>query len=367
MSDIVNWNPRWYQAGESLWSVANKLAWAASASVADVLAILAGVVKRCREAWLFPSMEQARVLCGHLGLSVEVAKGQLFADICGMPKLQEREHWQIGIRFCPICLEGFVHRTHFQDRRVTHCLAHGVPLQEGCPACGAHLDPMCKQAWCCSYCSTVLSIPGNSWPSQFRQGPSQQVLQGPWTAPDQSPVWRCPPTRRRLGELAYEEHSAIWSVYLGTHAGCARRELDCINAFAMPVRFKCPVACAAVMTATMLGIAPQFVSGAWVDPRPRAALALGILESTLLWEVPSAELQTRVRDMTRLWVLEAIEAFVAAALLGKEVAHWHPSLSLAASKSHSRIYERLEQAATAADSFCGFKAPSASRNVKSLG
>lgn len=111
------------------------------------------------------------------------------------------------------------------------------------------------------------------------------------------------------------------------------------------------------MTATMLGIEPQFFSGAWVEPRPRVALALSLLEGSILRDVTAAEVETTVRDMTRLWVLESIEAFVAAARLGSEVAHWDPSQDVAASKSHSRICKRLERAAIAADRLCGFKVP----------
>ncbi|MBE7940095.1 MULTISPECIES: ATP-binding protein [Ramlibacter] len=77
---LVGWNPRWFQPGESLWSVANKVAFTASASVSDVLRLLAGVLDRCREGWLFPTTDQAVDVCELIGLPMTAAKGQLFAE-----------------------------------------------------------------------------------------------------------------------------------------------------------------------------------------------------------------------------------------------------------------------------------------------
>lgn len=363
MSALVGWKPGWYQPGESLWSVANKLAYAACASVRDVLRLLAGVVDHCREGWLFPTTDQAVAVCELLEVPLTAAKGQLFADVRGLPSLEEREHWQIGIRYCPHCLAGFVHRTAFQDLRLTHCPVHQVPLLAGCPKCKSALDPAGPSPWACSFCAYELVMPGAAYPKQFRAGP---VLK---TFPARPPAVLARPItmpQRVLQEwaarIAYEEHSAIWSTLLGDHADCTQKDFDVCNVDFMPARFTCPVAGAAWMSAKTFGIRPQFASGGFFLKNPSAGAGL-VSAVFLATTVDAGDVDARVRALVRLWTLDLLEAFAAAAAAGQTCADWDggtwplPDPDVA-------IYDRLASAAARAAAGCRFKAPDASRHAK---
>ena len=354
MNRLVGWNPKWYHPGESLWSVANKLAFATCASVADVLRILAGVVERCREGWLFPSADQAVSVCEDLGLPLRVAKGQLFADVQGLPSLQEREHWKLGIRYCPQCLDGFVHRTVFQDTRVLECPVHRTPLLEGCPACKSAIDPACGAPWSCAFCGMVLAVPGRAWIRQFGGGPGLKAVPALAPAPAASSPLGMPaePLRRWVAQIAYEEHSAIWSTLLGPHAQCARKDMDVCNVDMMPTPFTCPVAGAAWLSAKLMGIVPQFSSGAWAPKVPRGASGLGAAVFLVVTLPPDA-VDGAVRALVRQWTLGLLEAFVTAAEAGKSFADWPgPGLSLPA--PDPSIYGRLEALTDRAGRKCGF-------------
>lgn len=354
MSRLLGWSPQWYQPGESLWSVANKLAFATCASVADVLRILAGVLDRCREAWLFPGADQAVTVCEELGLPLKTAKGQLFADVRGVPELREREHWQLGIRYCLPCLQGFAHRTIFQDLRVTHCPVHRVRLLAGCPVCKTALDPACDEPWSCSHCGAQLVWPSKEWTRRFREGPVLAAC--PDTSPPPAAVHPLdmpdPMLRRWVAEIAYEEHAAIWSTLLGTHEACVQKDVDVLNVDRMPTRFTCPVAGAAWMSAKTMGIRPQFSSGAWVVKNPSAATELANA-TYLVGRLPADKVDRAVRALVRQWTLELLDAFVAAAQAGHTFADWSGG-SLRLPRNRAGVYDRLGVLAAEGGSRCGF-------------
>jgi hypothetical protein len=363
VTGLVGWNPRWFQPGESLWSVANKVAFTACASVSDVLRLLAGVLDRCREGWLFPTTDQAVEVCELMGLPMTAAKGQLFADVRGLPDLREREHWQLAIRYCAHCLAGFVHRTAFQDRRVTCCPVHGTRLLEGCPACGSALDPASKEPWSCAFCGMVLAAPGRFWARQFLQGPT--LRSAPEGRPP-APVWPLgmPETllRRWVGRIAYEEHSAIWSTLLGAHVECTAKDMDLCNVDQMPTVFTCPVAGAAWMSAKTMGIQPQFAGGAWAvkNPSGGAGLTNAVF---LVMTLPADQVDGAVRALVRQWALELLEAFAAAAEAGECFADW-PEGSFRLPMHDATIYRRLGNLAARAGRCCGFHALKSSRMTK---
>lgn len=363
MSRLVGWKPAWYQHGESLWSVANKLAYAACASVRDVLRLLAGVVEHCREGWLFPTTDQAVAVCELLEVPLTVAKGQLFADVRGLPSLREREHWQIGIRYCPHCLDGFVHRTAFQDLRLTHCPVHQVLLQAGCPKCKSALDPAGPSPWACSFCGYELVMPGPAYPKQFRAGPVLKTFAaGLPVVPARPIILPHRVLQEWAARIAYEEHSAIWSTLLGDHVDCAAKDFDVCNVDFMPARFTCPVAGAAWMSAKTFGIRPQFASGGFFLKNPSAGAGLetaAFLATTLA----ASDVDQQVRALVRLWTLELLEAFAAAAAAGMTRADWDggtwPLPAPAAA-----IYDRLASAAARANQHCRFNVASSSRITK---
>ena len=361
MTALVGWNTRWYQPGESLWSVANKLAYAACASVKDVLYLLA-VVADSREAWLFPSTDQAIAVCELLELPLSLAKGQLFADVCGLPGLQEREHWQLGVRYCPHCIQGFVHRTAFQDLRQTHCPVHQAPLLSGCPACKSSLDPACEQPWSCSHCGLELVGPGTAWTRQFKAGPTLEPVTAMHpVVPAVQPIWMPDQLLRRwVAQVAFEEHSALWSTLLGEHAACTHKDFDVCNVDSMPTRFTCPVAGAAWLSAKSMGIRPQFYGGGWPATRPEAGAGLAnavFLVSTL----PAEEVDAAVRALVRQWSLELLEAFGSAAEAGETYANW-ASGPLRLPKRDRSIYKRIADSSARAGRGCGFTSSASSKS-----
>ena len=320
---LHDWNPAWYQPGESVWSVANKLAFVAAASVTDVFEQLAGVLRRAREAWLFPRPEQAASIRSSLQLP-EGLGSLLFADDSGLPSLTERCTWQLAIRYCPQCLQGFVHRVAFQDIRISSCPVHACPLTDICPSCSSPLDPLCPQAWTCSDCGHTLVEPGAGWPALFRGSRGGTFLALPAAA--QAPVssgWGTYVDRRRVVQDAYEEHSALCSALLGRHHTCLRGESEAATVSGPPVFFDCPLAAGALFLAGQLGFVAQCADGAWVPGRPFVAPALRNLE-VVLQKVPVTQHHVAVRNMTRAWFAEVVETFKRAAEAGEPSAVWVP-------------------------------------------
>jgi hypothetical protein len=336
--------------------VANKIAFAACASVRDVLRILASVVDHCREGWLFPTTDQAMAVCELLDVPLSAAKGQLFADVRGLPSLQEREHWQIGIRYCEHCLQGFLHRTAFQDLRLTDCPVHGTPLLAGCPKCKSALDPAGPSPWACSFCGYELVSPGQGWTRKFRKGPVLKPFP-PAKAPRVASRPIGMPSKVLLewvAQVAYEEHSAIWSSLLGAHADCTQKDFDVCNVDFMPARFTCPVAGAAWLSAKTFGIRPQFASGGFFLKNPGAGA--GLDSAVFLATTASAsDVDGQVRVLVRQWTLDLLEAFAAAAVAGKTFADWEGGSWPLTGSADAAIYGRLTAFAAQAGQHCGFR------------
>lgn len=322
---LHDWNPAWYQPGESVWSVANKLAFVAAASVADVFEQFAGVLRRAREAWLFPQPEQAASIRASLQLPDGLGS-RLFADDTGLPSLAERCSWQLAIRYCPQCLQGFVHRVAFQDLRVQRCPVHFCPLTDICPCCKSPLDPLCPQAWTCADCGHTLIEPEAGWPALFRSGSGRggAVMSLPATSRALvSSGWGTHVDRRRVVQNAYEEHSALCSALLGRHHACLRYEREAGAVSGPPVYFDCPLAAGALFLAGQLGFVAQCADGAWVPGRPFVAPALRNLE-VVLQMVPATQHHAAARNMTRAWFAEVVESFGRAAAAGEPSAVWVP-------------------------------------------
>lgn len=322
--NLYSWNPAWYQPGESFWSVANKLAFVSTATVAEVFVQLAGVQRNARECWLFPSEAHAAEARASLQLPVGLG-GQLFADVSGAPDLSKRCEWQLAIRHCPLCLEGFVHRLIFQDIRTQRCPVHGCELVDSCPSCLAPLDPLCPEAWMCSDCLQPLVEPGRGWAAKFSSGRGGFVtprLQA-GLSPPQVLVWGVQVERRRVVQDAYEEHSAICAALLGRHHDCIPCESEAAMVNGPQVYFDCPLAASALFLAGQLGFVAQRADGAWVPSKSRGTPALSVLES-LLAKVSAAHHPEVTRVVARKWFIEILETFVQASAKGEPSAFWIP-------------------------------------------
>lgn len=321
---LHDWNPAWYQPGESLWSVANKLAFVAAASVADVFEELAGVLPRAREAWLFPAPQDAAAIRAGLELP-EGLGNQLFAHAGGLPNLAERAAWQLGIRYCQPCLEGFVHQVVFQDLRVDKCPVHGCTLRDVCPRCFSPLDPLCPQAWTCADCGHVLVHPGRDWPALFRSGRGGPVAPRPAAARQAlgTPTWGTHVDRRRIVHASYEEHSALCFALLGRHRACLEGESDAATKSGPPIHFECPLAATALFLADQLGFVAECAHGAWIPGKPSVSPALKEMEA-VLQTIPEDQHRGAARVLTRAWFIETLETFNQAATAGAASATWIP-------------------------------------------
>lgn len=322
--NLYSWNPAWYQPGESFWSVANKLAFVSTSTVAEVFVQLAGVHRNARESWLFPNEAHAATARASLHLPVGMGS-QLFADVSGAPDLSTRCEWQLAIRHCPLCFEGFVHRLVFQDIRTRCCPVHGCELVDVCPSCLAPLDPLCPEAWTCSDCLQPLVDPGRGWAAKFSSGRGGFVtprLQGGLTPP-QVLVWGVQVDRRRVVQDAYEEHSAICAALLGRHHDCIPGESEAAMVNGPQVYFDCPLAASALFLAGQLGFVAQCADGAWIPPKPRGTPALRVLES-LLSKVAAAHHPEVTRVLARKWFTEILGTFSEASARGEPSACWSP-------------------------------------------
>lgn len=324
---LLPWNPKWYRSGESLWSVANKIAFVACCSLEQVLEHLAGVVRQMRETWLFPEARNAKAICEGLQLPFDTARGMV-AGWTGLPGLEERPCWQLAIRYCPLCLAGCLHRTEFQHRSAKDCPVHQCALTDRCPHCWSPIDPLCQQAWTCNDCGQALVEPGAGFLARFRTGPSGLLRPVPCagfaTGFPAAPDFHV--DRRLAVQHVFEEHAALTSVLLRQHLGCAERERDAMASRGHSSFFDCPLAAAMLMAATQLGINAQCNHGGWVPSKAHTsqACALQHLE-VLLSATPTADQEQVARQLARAWVYEALLAFVAAVGAGTDLAVWRPS------------------------------------------
>lgn len=352
----LNWIPGWYQPGESLWSVANKLAYVYATGVSDILALLAGVGSRGREGWLFPRREQAPSMLS----SLEIQEGpevRLFAGTAEQVELAERFNWQLAIRYCPQCLEGYVHQLRFQDCRAERCLIHGCELLDRCPHCGGFLDPLCPMAWTCSYCGQPLVQVGPNWLEGFRTKTGGKVSTlSAQLIRHEKPVWGEYVDPQVVAHHTYEAHAALAAHVLGEHSDCVPRELqEASMSTSANVHFECPVASSVVFLAHQLGFDGQCTDGAWIPVKATRTNALTALMADIA-AIPSIQHRDVVRATVQRWLVEMLEAMSQAADSGHRSAVWAPGLvrepasQVAVNKQlHS---SRLSQAVSRASSFC---------------
>lgn len=326
---MFTWNKAWFHPRESLWSIANKIAYANATTVQQVLEYLGGVFSRQRERLLFPGVELVVKLAGMLGLDSRLAAVNMFAGMGETQPLGIREIWRIGIRFCPVCLNSFSHRTEFQDSRNAFCSEHGTRLQDVCPHCGRCLDPLCQIPWSCNSCGYSLVAPGLKWYLDFAGGPApgRQAEASSPAAFTLASNCEGPPTRWRLCDMLYEEHAACAHSLMAGHLDCLSADSALEFAVYRPVSFRCPIAAATIVLAKRLGIFAQGATGGWPNSRPliSESSALRQLEY-LLSQVPVGFHDALIREAVRTWYVESLSCFLDSAKAGVD-ALWEPSLN----------------------------------------
>jgi hypothetical protein len=363
---MFTWNKAWFHSGESLWSIANKIAFANSTTVQQVLEYLGNVFVRHRERLMFPAVELILRMAGMLGLDSRLVALSMFAAVGERQPLNIREVWRIGIRFCPVCLDGFNHLTEFQDSRKAFCPEHGARLQDVCPHCGRRFDPLCQLPWSCNFCGFSLVKPGSRWFLDFEGGPTHQ-RQAEVALPTDIPLTSrhgSTPSRIRLCDIVYEELAGCAHSLAADHLDCMRVESALEFAVYRPVNFQCPMAAATIVLAKRLGIFAEGATGGWPNSRPviSESTALRQLEY-LLSRVPVEWQDSLIREAVRAWYLEALSCFLEAARAGEAAVLWEPSMNedLAQTRAETRrpwageTLSKLEHLAASAATFCTAK------------
>ena len=324
--------------------------------MAEVLALLAGVLNRTREAWLFPCRTHADTILDALELNPETS-GRLFANTAEQVTLSERVNWQLAIRYCPKCLEGFVHQLCFQDIRVERCPVHGCPLLARCPACNGFLDPLCPSAWTCADCGMPLVRAGSRWLEVFKTGRGGYVQERKFAVSRRDrPVWGEYVDRQEVTHYLYEEHAALSAALLGPHLDCVEGEQqDAAMATSARIFFHCPLAASSVFLAHQIGFEAQCNQGAWIPPKAIRTNALTTVMA-MLATVPAEQHRLAVRGTVQRWLFEVLEAVSSAAETGQQSAVWVatpvPWLTTDVSLNPVLAEARFTDVARRAGSFC---------------
>jgi hypothetical protein len=345
------WIPAWRHPGESFWSVANKLAFVLTATVADVLDLLLGPVHRRREAIWFADMPTAAQVHRMLQVRMDHPAGHLFAALNDTPSLEARDPWVLRVRYCPDCIRGFVHRAHFQDSRTTHCEVHGRPLLDFCQHCQRALDPFCIVPWTCGACHQPLASPGRDWPHAFRQGPdpASRVQVGPPVIPVGGSTYL---EAWYVLQLAYEEHAALAHVFLQGHETCAAKNEPAAMGNFDSTTFDCPVAAALMLLGTRLGLTSTAVLGGWPGHRYfERRSSVGALQY-FISGFDRSQAPMAVRLAVRTWFLDCLETCLLAAVDGRYEVSWFAREYHLKRRSGQLTLEALPRLVQVAGSFC---------------
>lgn len=343
MTTLV-WRPEWHRPGESFWSVLNKLAFANDTPVREVLAHLAGSVRALRGMTLTVEPRVATLICQALGLAFSRA-AQLFAGVRPVP-LEHRQWLQIGLRWCPKCLEAGFHSVVFQDWRVLKCPWHGCQVVDYCPRCRCAVDPLSAAPWSCNVCQCALYRPPCDWLSAFRAGPpwleqrAPILGQGIQVTASGDALQFCAGERgdqveggRMLAgryaetvvtQAAFEELSALSEVAFPGHLAClaSHHHLSIVQCSLMS--FECVPAAAVVRTGAVFGLGLGDGEVGWVSGGRVPGRSLhGTLHSDLE-ELPDWCHRPYVQAVTRALLIDAVRDF-RTAQASHRTSEWNPS------------------------------------------
>lgn len=343
------WDPAWAHPGMSVWALACRIAHVSTATVKAVVAYLVGAHEHRRSVMLFRTPQAVTRLASALQLPLAQAE-EAFADDWPT-SLYEREHFRVGLRWCPKCLEAWYHSPSFQDDRVAKCPLHDVALLDRCPTCARVIDPLGQWAWTCTFCEKPLvASPGDrladfkrhvpivaARTGQIEQGASSGRLeQGAllvrravdaavprWPGDDS---WWNHSAQYWRQLIVYEDGCALWDTLANSHRDCAAGEVESTMTQYVHRDFKCPVAAALLQAYAAVGVTSEPKAG-W--PRWRATEELSRLydlggSRTEAWLVPAL-----MRELTRLMVLDALKTLgeLAPTERGKTYWYFDPKLS----------------------------------------
>lgn len=316
------WNPNWRHPQESLWSLANKLAFAAVVSVRQVIAVLLGLdVGRRRSLCWLNDASAAVSACNALELNLSEAADLFWRT--GTVSEEERAYLSLPLRWCPQCMSSSFHSSLFQDVRLARCPLHGCGLQDRCPSCQWPIDPLMERPWACTSCGHCLHRPPQDWPAAFRR-PSERSLDTlsgsaeesakqtsatPELGADVMSDWQLTAS---AAFCAFEESAALFDTLLRDSHAVAISEVPPVQ---LNYRFLVvgdPFAAAANYVAAWFGVATEAQSGVWPARRTFSG------HPGLAWEmrqVHPSQRQRLVRALYRQWWSEAAGSFVRAKTL----------------------------------------------------
>lgn len=343
--NLPGWNPAWHRGGESIVSVALKVAYGNSSTVGDVLSGLVNASPSFRLPVMFPTSTAAVRAWKLLGLLPDVASS-LFAGI-GEPAFTERDLFCHSLRWCPACIADRYHAWTFQKWNRHRCDLHAEPLMEGCPRCHRLVDPMAMEGWHCPVCkqpfATVHAMDWKRFPSRSSCG-SKRHRDG--TLPDLGVeilrhgsaidvVHRAPlafgisnagegraSDDATLRWHAWEQCSAIVDCLFGAHRDCVAAEWAASHAEHGFTTFCCPLGAAAAQTLAWLGCRHER-RGGWPGERPQGADDLPLIQSAIggapAWLIPLL-----MREAALEWMSMAVSCFATAAQRGLLGLAWRP-------------------------------------------
>jgi hypothetical protein len=342
---VPGWHSGWYRKGESVLSVALKLAHGNFGVAADALRGLVRAKPSHRLPTMFPSAETASRACALLGLPREAATS-LFAGV-GVPVAAQRDRLGNALRWCPTCMSQRYHSWLFQDWQRTHCVWHADALLNRCPRCGLIVDPFLMSGWTCPNCRQPFAEPlGLDWvrvlcrPVDAEICPEDEVDRRLGLSVDRredliSVTLRHRQTNSTVDRAALKWHEAAWlrcqaweqcsaivDSLFADHRDCVANEWIAGRTEFAITSFACPLGAGVRQVLAWLGCQHERVEG-WPSSKMSMNDDFGAyaraMEAAPSWLVPVLG-----REVIKDWLGNAIEQFSGAARLPHGQLAWRP-------------------------------------------
>lgn len=336
------WSPKWDAPGASLWALANKLSLASTMPLNEVLFELVGAERTARLPAFAPGRSRSRQAAAVFG---RCDPESLFTGI-DVHEPSDRSRIRLSLAWCPICAEGWYHTPVFQLAGLSRCPWHGCALRTCCPHCWRPVDPLGTAAWTCDACGKHLADAPADALKQFQARPAHTGMPPDLSQADswfayqmtqQGDGWKCysaeegAPAEEGSRELlsywhmlpALEEALALWDTVLHEHAQCAREEPNPYPAPYSVIEFKCPVASAALVAFTSLGITANPL-GDWQVLHPKVRP----VDMRPLYKLAPRARAAYARALTRTALHQALQVFGRVAMVGRWRTRWdEPNLT----------------------------------------
>jgi len=342
---IAGWNPAWYRTGESLISLALKVAYGNSTTVGAVVERIVAASASHRLPSMFPEAAAAERACRMLALPARIAE-TLFVGI-GKPSLEVREGVCIALRWCPSCLLERFHAWDFQKWKNGFCRFHGDRLLDRCPWCFHHVDPLMLRGWNCPVCALSFAADLSSdWQRVFQRPASAELASAAMSKcgpaielnhnrsglavshistgqHDSEPrQWNPVSEYAAIRRQAWEQCSAIVDCLYGEHQTCVENEWAASHLEYDVTRFECPLGAAVAQTLAWLGCKHERCGG-WPDSTFGGSDALPEMWS-MVGRAPSWLSETLVREATKEWLSDAMQKFSAGEGRSPRGITWRP-------------------------------------------